>query len=53
MIYGDDLEIVEVLKLLIMERFGCEVFIVNIIGVVIGVYIGFGVIMLFFLNEVE
>ncbi|HDX9645374.1 TPA: DegV family protein [Bacillus cereus] len=51
--HGDDLETAEALKLLIMERFGCEVFIVNTIGAAIGAHTGPGVITLFFLNEVE
>ncbi|PER06987.1 fatty acid-binding protein DegV [Bacillus cereus] len=51
--HGDDLETAEALKLLITERFGCEVFIVNTIGAAIGAHTGPGVITLFFLNEVE
>ncbi|HDR6755396.1 DegV family protein [Bacillus cereus group sp. MYBK249-1] len=53
MTHGDDLETAEALKSLIMERFGCEVFIVNTIGAAIGAHTGPGVITLFFLNEVE
>ncbi|MEC2745799.1 DegV family protein [Bacillus cereus] len=53
MTHGDDLETAEVLKSLITERFGCEVFIVNTIGAAIGAHTGPGVITLFFLNEVE
>ncbi|MCA1046578.1 DegV family protein [Bacillus toyonensis] len=53
MTHGDDLETAEALKALIMERFGCEVFIVNTIGAAIGAHTGPGVITLFFLNEVE
>ncbi|MEC2458931.1 DegV family protein [Bacillus cereus] len=53
MTHGDDLETAEALKSLITERFGCEVFIVNTIGVAIGAHTGPGVITLFFLNEVE
>ncbi|MDZ4491738.1 DegV family protein [Bacillus cereus] len=53
MTHGDDLETAEALKLLITERFGCEVFIVNTIGAAIGAHTGPGVITLFFLNEVE
>ncbi|HDR7794393.1 TPA: DegV family protein [Bacillus luti] len=51
--HGDDLETAEALKVLITERFGCEVFIVNTIGAAIGAHTGPGVITLFFLNEVE
>ncbi|KMN70713.1 DegV family EDD domain-containing protein [Bacillus cereus] len=51
--HGDDLETAEALKLLITERFGCEVFIINTIGAAIGAHTGPGVITLFFLNEVE
>ncbi|PFO56243.1 DegV family protein [Bacillus cereus] len=51
--HGDDLETAEALKLLITERFGCEVFIVNTIGAAIGAHTGPGVITLFFLNEVK
>ncbi|EJR63051.1 DegV family EDD domain-containing protein [Bacillus cereus VD115] len=53
MTHGDDLETAEALKVLITERFGCEVFIVNTIGAAIGAHTGPGVITLFFLNEVE
>ncbi|PFJ17635.1 fatty acid-binding protein DegV [Bacillus cereus] len=51
--HGDDLETAESLKTLIIERFGCEVFIVNTVGAAIGAHTGPGVITLFFLNEVE
>ncbi|PFO92316.1 DegV family protein [Bacillus cereus] len=51
--HGDDLETAEALKLLITERFGCEVFIVNTIGAAIGAHTGPGVITLFFLIEVK
>ncbi|EMI9089509.1 MULTISPECIES: DegV family protein [Bacillus] len=53
MTHGDDLETAEALKVLITDRFGCEVFIVNTIGAAIGAHTGPGVITLFFLNEVE
>ncbi|MBJ7983990.1 MULTISPECIES: DegV family protein [Bacillus] len=53
MTHGDDLETAEALKALITERFGCEVFIVNIIGAAIGAHTGPGALTLFFLNEVE
>ncbi|MEH7460431.1 DegV family protein [Bacillus sp. JJ1127] len=51
--HGDDLETANALKVLITERFGCEVFIVNTIGSAIGAHTGPGVLALFFLNEVE
>ncbi|NUC18032.1 DegV family protein [Bacillus mycoides] len=53
MTHGDDLETAEALKVLITERFGCEVFIVNTIGAAIGAHTGPGALTLFFLNEVE
>ncbi|AWC32849.1 DegV family protein [Bacillus cytotoxicus] len=52
-IHGDELETAEVLKTLIKERFGCEVFVVNTIGAAIGAHTGPGVLAIFFLNEVE
>ncbi len=52
-IHGDELETAEVLKTLIKERFGCEVFVVNTIGARIGAHTGPGVLAIFFLNEVE
>ncbi|MBE7124003.1 DegV family protein [Bacillus cereus] len=53
MTHGDDLETAEALKVLITERFGCEVFIVNTIGAAIGAHTGPGALTLFFLNKVE
>ncbi|WP_377865380.1 DegV family protein [Bacillus sp. R86525] len=53
MTHGDDLETAEALKALIIERFGCEVCIVNTIGAAIGAHTGPGALTLFFLNEVE
>ncbi|PGE94373.1 fatty acid-binding protein DegV [Bacillus pseudomycoides] len=51
--HGDDLETANVLKTLITEKFGCDVFIINTIGAAIGAHTGPGVLTLFFLNEVE
>ncbi|MDM5188926.1 DegV family protein [Bacillus sp. DX4.1] len=51
--HGDDIESANALKELIVEKFGCEVFVINTIGAVIGAHTGPGVLTLVFLNEVE
>lgn len=49
--HGDDLEGALKLKELIIERFGAEKFVINMIGASIGAHSGPGTIALFFLRE--
>lgn len=49
--HGDDLEGALKLKELIIERFGAESFIINIIGAAIGAHSGPGTIALFFMSK--
>lgn len=49
--HGDDLEGAMKLKQLIEEKFGCNNFIINVIGCAIGAHSGPGTLSVFFLNE--
>lgn len=49
--HGDDIEGALKLKELIEERYGCNDFIINIIGCAIGAHSGPGTLSVFFLNE--
>lgn len=49
--HGDDLEGAMKLKKMIQEKFGCEKFLINIIGCAIGAHSGPGTLSVFFLNE--
>lgn len=49
--HGDDLEGANKLKSLIMEKFGAETFLINIIGGAIGAHSGPGTLAIFFLKE--
>lgn len=49
--HGDDLEGAMKLKKMIKEKFGCEKFLINIIGCAIGAHSGPGTLSIFFLNE--
>jgi DegV family protein with EDD domain len=49
--HGDDLESAEALMNLIKERFGCEHFIISLIGGAVGAHSGPGTLALFFLNR--
>ena len=49
--HGDDLEGANKLKSLIMERFGAETFLINIIGGAIGAHSGPGTLAIFFLKD--
>ncbi|MFU0824511.1 DegV family protein [Clostridium sp.] len=51
--HGDDMEAVEVIKRMLEENFGCNKFIINMVGCVIGAHSGPGTLALFFLNEKE
>lgn len=48
--HGDSIEMAEELENMIRERFGCERFLINNVGCVIGAHSGPGTIALFFLN---
>lgn len=50
--HGDDLESVNILKEMIIEKFGCKVFVVNSIGAAVGAHAGPGTLAVFFLNEI-
>lgn len=49
--HGDDLEGATKLKELIQERFGCDTFLINMIGAAIGAHSGPGTIALFFFRK--
>lgn len=51
-VHADNLELAETLKEKIQERFGCENFIINQIGGVIGCHIGLNGVAAFFLNKI-
>ncbi|MCH4888858.1 DegV family protein [Acidaminobacter sp. JC074] len=51
--HGDDLEAAESLKAMITEKYGCNDFIVNYVGCVIGAHSGPGTLSVFFLNEIK
>lgn len=51
--HGDDIEAAEMVKAMLEEKFGCNKFIINMVGCVIGAHSGPGTLALFFLNEKE
>lgn len=51
--HGDDPEAAETLQSMIRERFGCEKFVVSLVGSAIGAHSGPGTLALFFLNAVD
>ncbi|MFD3449781.1 DegV family protein [Microbacteriaceae bacterium 4G12] len=51
--HGDDQESADALKEMIIETFGCKVFVVNTIGAAIGAHAGPGTLAVFFLNELK
>jgi DegV family protein with EDD domain len=51
--HGDDLEAAEELRDMIAERFGCDKFLISMIGGAVGAHAGPGTMALFFLNAKE
>lgn len=49
--HGDDPEAAQLLMTMIRERFGCERFLVSLVGATVGAHSGPGTLALFFLNE--
>ena len=51
--HGDDLEGAEVLKEMVQDKFGCDKFVINILGSTISAHAGPGTLSLFFLNNIS
>jgi len=51
--HGDDIEAAELMKTMIIEKYGSKEFIINYVGCVIGAHSGPGTLSVFFLNEMN
>jgi DegV family protein with EDD domain len=49
--HGDNLEAVEIVKQMMQEKFGCQNFVISLIGSAIGAHSGPGTLAIFFLNK--